>query len=705
MIDCSIIVPVHNRASLTRQCLNRLLADATLPHSEIIVIDDASTDGTPELLSGYGNQIRVLVEPVNRGFAEACNYGAAIANGTFLIFLNNDTLPQKGWLENLHNYAVQHPQAAMVGAKLLYPDDTVQHAGVAICEDRYPRHIYAGFPADHPAVCKSRRFQIVTAACALVHRGIFNTLRGFDERYLNGYEDVDFCLRLGAGGYEVHFCHTAVLSHLESATRPLETLPQNLSLYRADWYDRVVPDEFHYYLQDGLIDVNYSPVYPIHLRVSPQLATVQDPARREKLEDLLHLRSLQSSQQRREFLRVIAAWGDMERAQALQGVPHDATRTLPARAGSPGTHLSWTPPAQEITDANFPRTLARPLPATAPARMESQGKIHVLASELSSPLYSVLMPVKNGAQFLSETLPRILQQKVKGRVEMIAVDSGSSDDTIRVLKEYGATILAIPPTAFNHGLTRNLLANHAHGSVFVFLNQSALPTDELWLANLVAPLEQDAELAGVCSRLVPRVNADVLVQRDVMRDPSSLDTSRVSRLTDWRAYRALAPDALRDFINFHSISAAIRPEVLQRIPFPSVLLIGEDLTWAKQVLEAGYPLRHEASSVVFHSHSYSYTELAQRNFDDAVLNRALVGRVIDAAQVMPGILAALDEDWRYIEQQGGLDAAGRASLRTEAVMRRTAQWVGQYLGGHLDELPNGALDHFALTESIKNRVD
>lgn len=939
MVDCSIIIPVYNRASLTRQCLNRLLDDSA-SSAEIIVIDDASTDITPELLKSYGARIRVITHSVNRGFAQSCNQGASIANGNFLIFLNNDTLSQKGWLENLYGYGLEHPQAAMVGAKLLYPDDTVQHAGVVICEDQYPRHIYAGFPTDHPAVNTSRRFQVVTAACALVRRDIFTAFQGFDTRYLNGYEDVDLCLRMGAAGHEIHFCHTAVLHHLESVSRNLEPLAQNLQLYRAEWYDRVVPDEFRYYLEDGLIEVSYSPAYPIHLTISPLLSTLSDPTRTAKLEHLLHLRALQSSRQRREFVQVIAELGDMQRVQTLRAQSQQAAsnslavqlhsrapfhngslasnrdedliypdaenlmgghflqvgghmadllktygRLLPTdrvlevgsgygriafpllhyleqasvyqgfdvmlaqvewcqtqitprypnfrfrhadiynKAYNPDgkcaasdfhfpypdaafdfvylasvfTHMlpedvdhylseigrvlvpngrclatffllndeshahmsgEWdfpynfgvyrsqhesTPEHAVAYDEEFVRGLfakhgfeliepigrgwwsgrdnastlqdfivARkhqtdiPRPAIrtpqetpANARPIAQGRIQLLNGDSSATLYSILMPVKNGAKLLAETLPRVLSQAANGRIEIIAIDSGSTDDTIEVLKQYEATIVAIPAAEFNHGLTRNLLANYAHGAIFIFLNQSALPTDEYWLTNLVAPLEQDPNLAGVCSRLVPRADANLLARRDVLRDPSGAATSRVSRITNWYEYQALDPDARRHFINFHSISAAIRPEVLERIPFPYVPLIGEDLTWAKEVLEAGYSLRQEASSAVYHSHAYSYTELLQRNFDDAVLNRALVGREIDAASALRGIVATLTGDWAFLEQADELDAAQREQLRIESVMHRTAQWVGQYLGGHLNELPDDAVSHLALTATTK----
>ncbi len=95
MTLCSVIIPVHNRASLTRQCLNLLLADSFQAGDiEIIVVDDASTDVTPELLSDYRGNVHVLTHERNTGFALACNDAAAISSGDYLVFLNNDTVPK-----------------------------------------------------------------------------------------------------------------------------------------------------------------------------------------------------------------------------------------------------------------------------------------------------------------------------------------------------------------------------------------------------------------------------------------------------------------------------------------------------------------------------------------------------------------------------------------------------------------------------------
>ena len=161
MPKSSIIIPVFNQAALTQQCLQTLFTQGI---NGVIVVDDASADNTSQILETFGDRIRVIRHSENQGFAAACNHGAAVATSEYLVFLNNDTIPQPGWLDALEKYADSQPEATVVGSKLLYPDGRVQHAGVVICQDGYPRHLYRGFPGDHAAVCKSRRFQIVTGA-------------------------------------------------------------------------------------------------------------------------------------------------------------------------------------------------------------------------------------------------------------------------------------------------------------------------------------------------------------------------------------------------------------------------------------------------------------------------------------------------------------------------------------------------------------
>ena len=294
MLRCSIVIPVFNHAALTRQCLDALLK-TTGSACEVIVVDDASRDETQAVLGAYRDRIRVFTHTQNAGFAVSCNDGAAAAQGEFLVFLNNDTIPKEGWLEALVAYADAHPRAAVVGAKLLFPNETIQHAGMVFRTDRHPSHIYLGFPADHPAVNKSRRFQIVTGACMLVRRKLFEDTGRFNTAFLNSHEDMDLCLRMGKAGHEVHYCHTSVLCHMESATRepqsPVEV--RNFELFLSRWEDHIQPDEFRYYVEDELIKPVHNLQYPIELTISPLLATKVHWEKPELVDHILQRRSEQ----------------------------------------------------------------------------------------------------------------------------------------------------------------------------------------------------------------------------------------------------------------------------------------------------------------------------------------------------------------------------------------------------------------------------
>jgi GT2 family glycosyltransferase len=305
MIRCSIIIPTFNGAALLKRCLEALLASRPKTDHEVIVVDDGSTDETTRVVAEYGDAVRISGQLENAGFSAACNAGAEAALGRLLVFLNNDTRPRPGWLDALVAHSVTHPEAAAIGAKLLYPDGTVQHGGVVFCQDGYPRHLYAGFPSDHPAVNRTRRLQAVTAACMLVRRDAFDRVGGFDEAYRNGFEDVDLCLRLGESGAEIHYCPASVVEHLESVSddRFLHDR-DNVRRYTNRWGPRVKPDDVEQYLADGLIRFSYDSAHPHGLEVAPELAYMDAAGRQAAVETLLASRSRQVAALLRESIRL-----------------------------------------------------------------------------------------------------------------------------------------------------------------------------------------------------------------------------------------------------------------------------------------------------------------------------------------------------------------------------------------------------------------
>lgn len=250
-ITCSIIIPVWNKLELTVQCLTALAAVTTESSYEVIVVDNHSTDGTAEYLSSLSGDVQIIRNQENLGFAKACNQGAKAARGKYLVFLNNDTIPLKGWLKALVSEVEGYPEVGIVGSKLLYPDGTVQHAGVVLNRSEgLPYHIYKGFSGDSPAVNQRREYQVVTAACLLIRQSLFMELGGFDEGFRNGFEDVDLCLKASERGAHVVYQPRSVLYHLESQTPGRKQHDQTNAIrlqerWKFHWW--LVDEDLHYH--------------------------------------------------------------------------------------------------------------------------------------------------------------------------------------------------------------------------------------------------------------------------------------------------------------------------------------------------------------------------------------------------------------------------------------------------------------------------
>jgi GT2 family glycosyltransferase len=249
---CSIVIPVWNRADLTAQCLDSLRALRSATAYEVVVVDNGSTDHTARVLEQRG-WVRVVRNPQNLGFAVACNQGARAARGDVLVFLNNDTIPLAGWLDALAAVLDADPGAGIVGAKLLYPNRTVQHAGIAISRDyECPYLLYRGLPEDDPRVNRRRALRAVTGACLAIRGELFRELGGFDEGYRNSFEDADLCLRAVARGWRVIYEPASALFHLESQTPGRSDHDRaNFTRFRARWPDPLWVDEDLRYFEDG----------------------------------------------------------------------------------------------------------------------------------------------------------------------------------------------------------------------------------------------------------------------------------------------------------------------------------------------------------------------------------------------------------------------------------------------------------------------
>lgn len=243
MPQFSIIIPLFNRLLFTTICVRALQAVADRwDETEVILVDNGSQDGTAAFLATLGAPFRSIGNERNRGFAHACNQGAAAARGKYLVFLNNDTVPQPGWLTALAG-AMNGPQVpAVVGARLLFPDDTIQHAGLGFNARYEPVQFAYGERADG-AASESRPVPAVTGACLMVERARFLASDGFDEGYVNGFEDLDFCCRMRKEGVAVWYEAESVLYHFESASDGrYRSDVTNYDRFQSRWADWLASD-------------------------------------------------------------------------------------------------------------------------------------------------------------------------------------------------------------------------------------------------------------------------------------------------------------------------------------------------------------------------------------------------------------------------------------------------------------------------------
>lgn len=254
--DVSIIIPVYNKLALTRPCLESVWREGAVASYEIVVVDNGSTDGTREWLAQQerAGRLRAVINPDNLGFARGCNVGAAAARGRYLLFLNNDMEVTAGWLDPLVATLDADPDAAIVGARLLFADDTIQHGGVALIrstKDGWTHmgglHLSYQMPADHQGAHNAQVMQVVTGACLLIRPEVFAQVGGFDERYWNGNEDVDLCLKVRELGWDVVYRGESVVYHYESQSGPerFRQIEHNVKLFNEIWEGRAKPDFVH----------------------------------------------------------------------------------------------------------------------------------------------------------------------------------------------------------------------------------------------------------------------------------------------------------------------------------------------------------------------------------------------------------------------------------------------------------------------------
>ena len=289
----SVIIPVYNNWELTEQCLRSLALFQGEDRLEVIVIDNASRDLTPTCCQALGEQLfpnhfSYLRQEINRNYSGANNIGVRAAQGEFILLLNNDTIITSEWVEPLLSAFKKNAHLGAVGPLLLYPGlkKRVQHVGVTVSLGGQLSHIYEYFPYPHPLLFKKRDLQVITGAALFMPKKLYLALGGLDERFINGFEDVEFCTRLRLKGYQLEVVPKAIIYHYgsQSIGRTLAE-NQNSSLCKKLCADFLQLDEAKLFREDGY-EPKLSPWLTLEARPREEIV-VELESKYKRVEELI----------------------------------------------------------------------------------------------------------------------------------------------------------------------------------------------------------------------------------------------------------------------------------------------------------------------------------------------------------------------------------------------------------------------------------
>ena len=235
----SVIIPNQDHIADLEQCLRSIQKKTTYTNYEVLVVENNSRQ--PQTFAWYEKmlqryrKVKLLKWEKEFNYSAINNFAAKQAEGEYLIFLNNDTeILTPDWIQEMLSVC-QQKKVGVVGAKLYYPDDTIQHAGVILGLSNIAGHLFVKEPGNISGymgrACTMQNLSAVTAACMMASAEIFRKVGGFEEKLQVALNDVDFCMKVQEAGEMVVFQPEAELYHYESKSRGLEDTPEKKARY------------------------------------------------------------------------------------------------------------------------------------------------------------------------------------------------------------------------------------------------------------------------------------------------------------------------------------------------------------------------------------------------------------------------------------------------------------------------------------------
>lgn len=306
---------------------------------------------------------------------------------------------------------------------------------------------------------------------------------------------------------------------------------------------------------------------------------------------------------------------------------------------------------------------------------------------------SIVIPTKNGGELFERVLNAVFSQKTKYEYEVICVDSGSTDDTIDIIKKFPCRLFEIQPSEFGHGKTRNYGAAQGTGEFIIFLTQDALPANDTWLESFIDAMKTDVRIAGGFGIHYPYPDCNVLDNRDLKRHFRNFgDKNNVFYIDDFSRY--YNDKGYQQYLAFFSDNnSCLRRSVWEKIPYQDVNF-AEDQIWARQILEEGYKKLYCADAAVYHSHNYPLKTYFQRYYDEFKgIYRVYQWKMFDSfSQIFRQLVAQDKQDYAYItDKNNKIDK--KLHWLYYAFKRNRYRCIAAYLAGNYVNMPQMVRDY------------
>ena len=302
-------------------------------------------------------------------------------------------------------------------------------------------------------------------------------------------------------------------------------------------------------------------------------------------------------------------------------------------------------------------------------------------------MVSVIIPIYNGAEHIESNFSILEKSPVVN--EIIAIDAGSTDDSIKIAEFYGARIIETGKRSFDHGKSRTLGGKKASGDILVYMTQDAVPVDEHSIENLVKPLLENKEIGVSYGRQLPHHDATPFATHlRVFNYPLK---SKIKSLKDKETLGIKTPSMSNSF-------SAYKKNALEKVEwFKEGIIMAEDTYAGAKLLMAGYKIAYAAEALVYHSHNYTAFEEFERYFDIGVFHRM-------ESWILDEFGKAEREGFRYLKSElQYLSKSRRIHLIPESILRIGLKYAGYKLGNNCELLPKWLIKKLSMHANFWNK--